>query len=99
MEGGGMSHPTNASCREIDAQTHAAQEGHVPFATLSLDISLADAVGVSTAVRPGRGQPRTKTGLDEKIKKPADGVRKKAPPARKAPSRGRYVDEYARPAI
>ena len=56
-------------------------------------------VSVGTTVRPGRGRNRTKTELDEKLKKPADGVRKKSPPARKAPARGRYVDEYARPAI
>jgi hypothetical protein len=70
-----------------------------PFAALNLGISLAEAVAVSTAIRPGRGRTRAKTEPDEKIKKPADGVRKKAPPARKAPSRGRYVDEYARPPI
>jgi hypothetical protein len=57
------------------------------------------AVSVGTTVRPGRVRNRTKTELDEKVKKPADGVRKKSPPARKAPARGRYVDEYARPAI
>lgn len=49
------------------------------------------------SVRPGRVRNRTKTGPEEKVKKPADGVRKKGPPARKAPARGRYVDEYARP--
>ncbi len=65
----------------------------------AVEISLADAAGVTSSVRPGRGRNRVKTGLDEKIKKPAEGVRKKAPPARKAPSRGRYVDEYARPAV
>jgi hypothetical protein len=62
-------------------------------------LGLADAVGVSTSVRPGRGRNRVKTEVDEKVKKPADGVRKKSPPARKTPSRGRYVDEYARPAV
>jgi hypothetical protein len=62
-------------------------------------LGLADTAGVSTSVRPGRGRNRVKTGLDEKIKKPADGARKKSPPARKAPARGRYVDEYARPAV
>jgi hypothetical protein len=62
-------------------------------------ISLADVNGVSGTVRPGRGGARVKTGLDQKIKKPADGARKKAPPARKAPTRGRYVDEYANPVI
>jgi len=61
-------------------------------------LSLADGVGVSTSVRPGRGRTRVKTEVDEKVKKPADNVRKKSPPARKTPARGRYVDEYARPA-
>jgi hypothetical protein len=56
------------------------------------------AVDVGTSVRPGRVRNRTKTESEEKIKKPADGVRKKTPPARKTPARGRYVDEYARPA-
>jgi len=56
------------------------------------------AVDVGSVGRPGRVRNRTKTEPDEKVKKPADGVRKKAPPARKAPARGRYVDEYARPA-
>ncbi len=60
-------------------------------------LSLADAGGVGAPVRPGRARNRSKAELDEKIKKPADGARKKAPPARKAPTRGRYVDEYARP--
>lgn len=55
------------------------------------------AAGVGT-VRPSRVRNRTKTEPEEKVKKPADGVRKKSPPARKVPSRGRYVDEYARPA-
>jgi hypothetical protein len=63
---------------------------------LNREISLAD-VTVGGAVRPGRGGTRVKTGLDPKIKKPAEGTRKKAPPARKAPTRGRYVDEYASP--
>lgn len=55
------------------------------------------AVEVGTPVRPGRVRNRTKTGPEEKVKKPADSVRKKSPPARKAPARGRFVDEYARP--
>lgn len=62
-------------------------------------LNLADVTGVSTSVRPGRGRNRVKPDVDEKVKKPADGVRKKSPPARKTPSRGRYVDEYARPAV
>ena len=73
--------------------------GMKAFVELDMDISLADGAGVGSAGRPGRSRSRTKAELDEKIKKPADGVRKKAPPARKAPSRGRFVDEYARPAM
>ena len=61
--------------------------------------AMVAAVGVSSSVRPGRVRNRSKPDLDEKIKKPADGVPKKSPPARKAPARGRYVDEYARPTV
>lgn len=61
-------------------------------------LSLADGVGVTPSVRPGRVRNRTKAEPDEKVKKPADESRKKSPPARKAPARGRYVDEYAHPA-
>jgi len=71
----------------------------VQFIGLDRDISLADGTGAGSAGRPGRSRSRTKAELDDKIKKPADSVRKKAPPARKAPSRGRFVDEYARPAM
>ena len=53
-----------------------------------------DGVGVSTSIRPGRSRTRTKEKVDEKIKT-IPGVDKKSPPSRKAPSRGRYVDEYA----
>lgn len=69
----------------------------MPASHSNLEISLADVTGVSGTVRPGRGGARVKTDLEQKIKKPAEGVRKKSPPARKAPARGRYVDEYARP--
>lgn len=62
-------------------------------------IMLTEAAGIGSSVRPGRVRNRVKTGLDEKVKKPTEGVRKKSPPARKAPARGRYVDEYARPAL
>lgn len=61
-------------------------------------LSLADGVGGSIPARPGRVRNRNKAEVKEKVKKPADESRKKSPPTRKAPSRGRYVDEYARPA-
>jgi hypothetical protein len=82
MAGGGMS----------------LQENTLQFHVLDLDLLLTDPKGVATSVRPGRVRNRTKTEQDEKLKKPVDNVPRKSPPARKAPSRGRYVDEYARPA-
>lgn len=57
------------------------------------------AAGEIGGARPGRVRNRTKTEPEQKVKKPADSSQKKTPPARKAPSRGRYVDEYARPAV
>jgi len=73
-----------------------------PWGLTDLDSSLAGfpvaTVGVGTPVRPGRVRNRPKAEPEEKVKKPADGVCKKSPPARKAPPRGRYVDEYAHPA-
>ena len=61
-------------------------------------LGLAGGVGVGSSVRPGRVRNRTKTETDEKVKKPANESGKKSPPSRKAPARGRYVDEYAQPA-
>lgn len=63
----------------------------------TVHLSPADGMGVGSAGRAGRVRNRTKIGPEEKVKKPTDGVRKKTPPARKTPPRGRYVDEYARP--
>lgn len=51
-----------------------------------------------TTVRPARERVRNKTDGDDKAKKPAGTPAKKPPVPRKAPARGRYVDEYARPA-
>lgn len=59
----------------------------------------SEAAGVGSAGRTDRVQPRGKPALEDKLKKPVDSGRKKPPPARKAPARGRYVDEYARPAV
>lgn len=74
----------------------SAEKKIARFDVFDLALFLTDAI--RTSVRPGRGRNRTKTELDEKIKKPVDNVPKKTPPVRKAPARGRYVDEYARPA-
>lgn len=95
MAGGGMS---RSMCIPANGVHCRPQDEHTESLELKLFVSFADTVGVSTSVRPGRVRSRTKTELDEKIKKPADGIRKKSPPARKTPARGRYVDEYARPA-
>lgn len=89
MAGGGMSHEAvRMSGLQSDVRIEASGPAGLPLT----------AVDVGPAVRPGRVRNRSKTEPDEKVKKPADGVRKKSPPPRKAPSRGRYVDEYARPA-
>ena len=67
---------------------------------MMIEIRLAespvDGVGESTPVRPGRSRTRAKEKMEERVKN-GPGAEKKSPPARKAPSRGRYVDEYARP--
>ena len=66
---------------------------------MKIDLLLAetpiDGIGVSTAIRPGRNRTRAKEKVDGKIK--PEPVDKKSPASRKAPSRGRYVVEYARP--
>ncbi|MFP5403077.1 MAG: hypothetical protein ACLGG2_00120 [Gammaproteobacteria bacterium] len=81
-----------AGVREAERMSHPARDPRS-------GIGGWQAAGVGSVVRPGRVRNRTKTETDEKVKKPAEGVRKKGPPARKAPARGRYVDEYARPAV
>ena len=55
-----------------------------------------DGIGVSTHLRPGRSRTRSKEKGTEKAKT-VPGDKKNAPSSRKAPSRGRYVDEYAQP--
>jgi hypothetical protein len=76
----------------------SVQKNPLQFHVPAVVLLPADPAGVGTSVRPGRGRNRTKTQQDEKIRKPVDNVPRKSPPARKAPSRGRYVDEYAHPA-
>lgn len=60
-------------------------------------LDMASGVGTGTPVRPSRVRNRSKSETGEKIKKPAEESRKKPPSTRKAPARGRYVDEYAQP--
>lgn len=83
--------PPGAATHEAAAGGRRAAPAGRPRARLE-----AGEVG---GVRPGRVRNRTKTEPEQKVKKPADGSQKKTPPARKAPSRGRYVDEYARPSL
>jgi len=105
-----MSHPARAPRSGIDGRTNAAR-GRILYTenlamygvdgclTMSIFVaeSPVDGVGVSTSIRPGRSRSRSKEVLEEKIKGTPSDARKKPPPARKTPSRGRYVDEYARP--
>ena len=82
-----MSQLTDVLCVRVEARENTGS-----------GLSLAGGVGAGTSVRPGRVRNRTKTEPDEKAKKPASESGKNSPPTRKAPARGRYVDEYARPA-
>ncbi len=59
--------------------------------------SPVDGVGGTSPVRPGRTRSRAKEVPGEKSKRIPPATVKK-PPVRKAPARGRFVDEYARPA-
>jgi len=61
------------------------------------DQSGLEGVATGTTVRPGRGRIQPKSENTDKAKSQPPPSRKKSPPARKAPARGRYVDEYARP--
>lgn len=67
--------------------------------SMKIEILLAeipiDGIGVSTAIRPGRNRTRAKDKVDGKVRPAPED--KKTPSTRKAPSRGRYVDEYAHP--
>jgi hypothetical protein len=105
-----MSHPARAPRNGIDGRTNAAGGRILHDANLAMHggggglangISVAessvDGVGVSTPIRPGRSRSRSKDIPEEKIKGTPSDARKKPPPARKSPSRGRYVDEYAHP--
>lgn len=55
-----------------------------------------DGVEGITPVRPGRTRARVKDQPAEKAK-PVAPAKLKKPPVRKAPARGRFVDEYASP--
>lgn len=107
----GMAHAPGIKAQSIGVEAWHAARGICPGADAAepveapqsvewaLDIHLSDAGGVGTSVRPGRVRNRTKPESEEKTRKPAEDGHKKSPPARKAPTRGRYVDEYARPAV
>lgn len=72
-------------------------EGRSMKVTLLFAENPIDGIGVSTAIRPGRNRTRAKEKIDGKVK--PDPTDKKTPSTRKAPSRGRYVDEYAQPSL
>ena len=105
-----MSHPARAPRSGIDGRTNAAggrtlytenlaMHGEAGHSTMGIFVaeSPVDGVGVSTSIRPGRSRSRSKEILEEKVKGTPSDARKKPPTARKTPSRGRYVDEYAHP--
>ncbi len=105
-----MSHPARDPRSGIDGQANAAG-GRRAVAWSEDGFSEADrmshpagdpqsgleGVGTGATVRPGRGRTQPKSENTDKAKSQPPVSRKKAPPVRKAPARGRYVDEYARP--
>ena len=48
-------------------------------------------------VRPQRDRPQPQAGWEEKLQGEKKPERKKGGVTRRAPARGRYIDEYARP--
>jgi hypothetical protein len=50
-----------------------------------------------TAIRPQRERTRTQESWEEQIRPARKQERKKPNSQRRAPARGRYIDEYARP--
>lgn len=52
-----------------------------------------------TAIRPSRNRPRPQESWEEGGRASKKPERKKTNGPRRAPSRGRYIDEYARPAF
>jgi hypothetical protein len=81
---------------EAERMSHPAR-GPLSGIELGFDQSGLEGVGTGTTVRPGRGRTQPKSENSEKVRTVPPASRKKSPPARKAPARGRYVDEYARP--
>jgi hypothetical protein len=96
MESSGMSHAGHICgagfLRHANFQHYADFQRH---AVLFAESPIDGIVG-TTPVRPGRGRTRGKENVEDKDKS-VPGAKKKSPPQRKAPSRGRYVDEYAHP--
>ena len=81
---------------EAERMSHPAR-GPRSGIELWFDQSGLEGVATGTTVRPGRGRIQPKSENTDKAKSQPPASRKKSPPARKAPARGRYVDEYARP--
>jgi len=81
---------------EAERMSHPARDPRSGI-ELWFDQSGLEGVASGTTVRPGRGRTQPKSENSEKVRPVPPASRKKSPPARKAPARGRYVDEYARP--
>jgi len=81
---------------EAERMSHPARDPRSGI-EIRLDQSGLEGVGTGATVRPGRGRTKPKSENTDKAKSQPPASRKKSPPARKAPARGRYVDEYARP--
>ena len=81
---------------EAECMSHPARDPRSGI-ELWFDQSALEGVATGTTVRPGRSRIQPKSEKTDKAKSQPPATPKKSPPARKAPARGRYVDEYARP--
>jgi hypothetical protein len=66
--------------------------------SLATDEPVVGIVG-GTAIRPQRNRSRPQDAWEEGARTGKKPERKKTNGQRRAPSRGRYIDEYARPAF
>jgi hypothetical protein len=78
---------------EAERMSHPARD---PRSRWRIRFDQSGKQGVGT-VRPSRSRTPPKSESGEKARKLPPASRQKAPTPRKAPSRGRYIDEYARP--
>lgn len=88
MAGSRLKH-TNQDNRDMDIQTGIL---------IAAEETVAGIVG-GTAIRPRRERTRTQESWEEETRPAKKQERKKTNTQRRAPARGRYIDEYASPSL